>query len=457
MVDAERKHLEKQIAKLHRGMDRVVASNERLSSMITALHADLAASRAENAKLKAELAAARGMSSTAPTVPSGQQPVYTKPRAKKSGKRGREGGHVGVNRKVPEKIDAVEEHLLRTCPTCNERVTPMKSKDGGLAWRVRYVEDVEFNEPKATEHRMQRCWCKKCGRTVEPAVTAALPGDRIGLKVLIWTAVQHYHFGVSIRKIIEMLRQQHKFEISSGALSRAWRRLSMHLVPRYVEIWEKIKIAGALHADETGWRVNGSTHWLWCFCTKKEVYYAIEPSRSSKIAVAIIGDAQGTLIRDFYAAYNACEAESTQVCTSHLFREFQTVRAKHPEGVNQDFEYFEKKVKEIIREAIEYAAKTDHGPPERKKAMLEFQRRMHIITDMKWNHPDAERLARRISDHMSMMFTFVAKKDVDPKNNHAERMIRPAVIMRKSSYGNQSDKGAYTQAVLMSVFRSMHL
>jgi hypothetical protein len=24
-----------------------------------------------------------------------------------------------------------------------------------------------------------------------------------------------------------------------------------------------------LHADETGWRKNGVTHWLWCFTTKK--------------------------------------------------------------------------------------------------------------------------------------------------------------------------------------------
>ena len=38
------------------------------------------------------------------------------------------------------------------------------------------------------------------------------------------------------------------------------------------------------------------------------------------------------------------------------------------------------------------------------------------------------------------------------ENNLAERSIRPAVILRKNSYGNRSGKGADIQAVLMSVF-----
>ncbi|MEW6006575.1 MAG: transposase [bacterium] len=42
-------------------------------------------------------------------------------------------------------------------------------------------------------------------------------------------------------------------------------------------------------------------------------------------------------------------------------------------------------------------------------------------------------------------------------NNHAERQIRPAVIMRKNSYCNRSQKGADAQAILMSIFRTLHL
>ena len=42
-------------------------------------------------------------------------------------------------------------------------------------------------------------------------------------------------------------------------------------------------------------------------------------------------------------------------------------------------------------------------------------------------------------------------------NNFAERQIRPAVILRKNSQCNRSDPGAATQAILMSVYRTLKL
>jgi len=36
-------------------------------------------------------------------------------------------------------------------------------------------------------------------------------------------------------------------------------------------------------------------------------------------------------------------------------------------------------------------------------------------------------------------------------------MIRPAVILRKNSQSNRSDRGARTQAILMSIYRTLKL
>jgi len=47
--------------------------------------------------------------------------------------------------------------------------------------------------------------------------------------------------------------------------------------------------------------------------------------------------------------------------------------------------------------------------------------------------------------------------EVPSDNNHAEREIRPAVIMRKNSQGNRSGNGADVQAILMSVYRTLKL
>ena len=42
-------------------------------------------------------------------------------------------------------------------------------------------------------------------------------------------------------------------------------------------------------------------------------------------------------------------------------------------------------------------------------------------------------------------------------NNFGERQIRPAVILRKNSQSNRSERGAATQAILMSVYRTLKL
>ncbi len=50
---------------------------------------------------------------------------------------------------------------------------------------------------------------------------------------------------------------------------------------------------------------------------------------------------------------------------------------------------------------------------------------------------------------------FVEVSAVDPTNNRAERSIRPAVVMRKASYGSASESGCVTRSVLMSVYRTL--
>ena len=55
------------------------------------------------------------------------------------------------------------------------------------------------------------------------------------------------------------------------------------------------------------------------------------------------------------------------------------------------------------------------------------------------------------------LFTFLDHPEVPPDNNHAEREIRPAVIMRKNSLCNRSEDGASVQAIMMSIYRTLKL
>ena len=68
---------------------------------------------------------------------------------------------------------------------------------------------------------------------------------------------------------------------------------------------------------------------------------------------------------------------------------------------------------------------------------------------------DVRRLAKRLRKYWDELLTFLEDPTVPATNNHAEREIRPAVIMRKVMQGNRSDKGAQTQSVLMSLLRTL--
>src|SRR5262249_22003035 len=72
-----------------------------------------------------------------------------------------------------------------------------------------------------------------------------------------------------------------------------------------------------------------------------------------------------------------------------------------------------------------------------------------------WANPHAQRLAKRLARYGDELLTFVEFPDVPADNNQAEREVRPAVLMRKASYGNQSARGADTRAVLMTLYRTL--
>jgi transposase len=74
-----------------------------------------------------------------------------------------------------------------------------------------------------------------------------------------------------------------------------------------------------------------------------------------------------------------------------------------------------------------------------------------------WANANAKRLVKRLRRYRDALFTFLDHPGVPSDNNHAEREIRPVVIIRKNSLCNRSENGARVQAILMSVYRTLKL
>ena len=116
-----------------------------------------------------------------------------------------------------------------------------------------------------------------------------------------------------------------QFKMTDGGLVQMWHRLAHILEPWYQDIVDDVNQSGVLHGDESGWRVNGKTHWLWCFTTPLATLFAIEKSRAGPVILKCIKDIfDGVLVSDFFGAYNILTC-AKQKCLVHLLRELERV------------------------------------------------------------------------------------------------------------------------------------
>jgi transposase len=386
-----------------------------------------------------------------PNTPSGQIPVYKKPNTSSRGRKkpGRKKGHPGARRKEPERIDEEKTHALDICPCCGEPLCEAFDQ------RTRITEDIPEVKPTITKHIIKRYRCPKCKKVSDAPVVDALPKAKIGNNILALTAWMHYGLGTTINQIVNVLNVHLHFKLTPGGLVNMWRRLAEILDAWYEEICAEAKDSSTLHADETGWRVNGKTHWLWCFTNSNLTCYIIDSSRGSPALLKFLGETfDGTLVTDFWAAYNAIACDTRQYCLAHLFREIEKVGERND---STQWDHFRKKLMRILRDALRLNDVRDITDAARASRRMRLTNRLAKLCATNWSDHDAERLAKRLDKYADGIFTFLDYDDVPHTNNHAEREIRPAVIMRKVLQQNRSDKGAHTQAVLMSIYRTLKM
>jgi len=141
----------------------------------------------------------------------------------------------------------------------------------------------------------------------------------------------------------------------------------------------------------------------------------------------------GTLVVDRYNAYNKAPS-AIQYCYAHLLREVEDKEKEF--GDNAE-------VKAFVEDDEFY----------RQAAMIESK-----IKDIV-RSPATHLAIRRIQDifckNEGRLYHWASDRRVPAENNRAERDLRPTVIARKVSFGSQSDAGAKTREVMMTVLQTL--
>jgi transposase len=258
---------------------------------------------------------------------------------------------------------------------------------------------------------------------------------------------------MSKRDIEEMLGDFFHIPVSLGSISNLEQATSEVLEGPVNEVAEAIRNEPVVYADETGWYETSKRAWLWVAVTASLALFLIHARRSTKAAKKLLGEAfSGVLVSDRWKAYAWVDVARRQLCWAHLLRQFRGFKDYGPEAT-------------VIGEALELLTESMfhewHRVRDGTMSRAEFQRhverlREYVVARLKdGTSCSANLVAGRCREILTLepaLWTFAYVPGVEPTNNRAERIVRPAVLWRKFSFGTDSPRGSrFVERVLTAV------
>lgn len=311
---------------------------------------------------------------------------------------------------------------------------------------------ADIPEPKLEWHRYRRhrYHCRVCQRPCQGRGDLELPGAHIGPRARLLTCYSRAHLGISLGKTRDLLHDYFGLTVSRAGLLGHLRWGGNLFEPVVEELLERLRQSPVVQGDETGWRINGQTAWAWCFRDPKLALFLIDRHRSRDIIVRVLGESfAGTLVSDFYAAYNGLDCRK-QRCLVHLLRELAKLREELPW---QSVRAFIQPLISLFQEALQL------GKDREKLAAAVFAARRQQLRDRldalllhsQSRQPDCLRILRRLYKHYDELFTFLDDPRVPADNNGSERDIRSLAAARNDGGTHRTEWSAAAFARIKSV------
>jgi transposase len=382
-------------------------------------------------------------------------PFERRKRVEKPKKRGRRQGKGEFkNREKPkeEEVNETKRAAICGCPDCGGELVNLKEHE-------QYEIDIPEVKPNITRYVMVSGSCPQCNQRhwlyhpdqISTATGAA--GVVIGPRAKALATDLKHRFGASFGKVGEVLNDAFQLNVTRSAWYQADQRLGKQSESVYQELVQAIRTCSAVHSDETGWRIGTLSAWLWVFTGQKITVYAIEKSRSHQVVVNILGkEFAGVLVSDCFLAYDhhALKEWLKQKCLSHLLKDLKTLNETKTRGAVR----FARSLTTLLQDALQLKTRKAHLTEDQfAQQSTELETRLDQLIDInrRLTDPDNARFAKRLRKHRPHILRFLYIDGLDPTNNQAERMLRPAVITRKTNGCNRSEEGAKTHAILSSL------
>jgi transposase len=345
---------------------------------------------------------------------------------------------------------ARQVHAYTHCPHCRG---PLR---GGTLRRTREVIELVPARVDVTEHQYLERRCPQCGGRWLPGPDLGghvVGQGRLGVGLLSLIAVLREELRLPIAGIQRYLAAVHGLALSVGAVVGALHTVAQRAAAVVAGIRESIRASPVLHADETGWREDGTNGYVWTFSTE-EARVFVRGSRERAVLEELVGsDYAGVLVSDFYAAYTSYEGRH-QYCWAHLLRDVDALVGEHrgDAGVVG----WADGVYALYHAATAALPAVD---PAGRRARQGYEAALGALCAPYLGCAEAPQrvLCERITTHLRELFVFVEDPAVPATNNAAERSLRHLVTSRKISGGTRSPAGTATKMTLASLFGTWRL
>lgn len=425
---------------------------KELLGRLSDLEAENKQLRSENEQLKAQIANLESKLSKSQREGKRQAAPFRRRKRKPKSehkKPGRKPGHSPSSRAIPDKIDETIVVPLDCCPDCGNRdLEDQRSHE-------HYVTDIPPILPVTKKFITESGTCSKCQQRWNsshpelPSCATGAAGVMVGNRAVALAAQMRLEFGTSLRKIAGYLSSALGLPISGSGVLGLLKRASRSLETTCEDLEQQLQSSSRVCADETGWRVACESAWAWVFCSADTTFYKVDKSRGHQVVLDVLGkEFEGVLQSDCFLAYLPLPYEKAK-CLAHLLKALKDLEAIQ----NEDDKQFTRAVILLLKSSIKLGKQRyyyDYGAY--RSHCLELEKRLDRLLEHDYTDTSNAQLAKRIRKYRDEWFVFLYNVDVLPTNNHAERQIRPFVLIRKISAGNRSQWGALVYTQLMSVF-----
>jgi transposase len=366
-------------------------------------------------------------------------------------------GHAGVGKALlpVEKMDQVIRHRPQLCEHCHK---PLEA--GCVEQLVGRHQVAELPEQAVmlTEHQSYACRCTNCQKVTRGMIPAEIAVSATGPRLTAAIGLLGAWVKGSRRAVAEVVGQTLGCPIALGSIIAREAELTDALTLPYQALAAQLACAPVKYVDETGWKLHGKSRTLFVAAGEHEALFRVEPTRTRPALMRLLDDKSiGILCTDRCGIYDAWALDQRQLCWAHLKRDF--VAAIERGGAGE----------KPARQALQITGELFKLHREFKNQQLTRSELIERIEPLKsamyevmqvganCGQKKTAGLFRGLLKREPALWRFADTPGVDPTNNLAERMLRPAVIWRKKSFGCHSRRGCQYVERMLSVIQTLRL